>query len=77
MIPSIRFTLDSRSTKKLDAFTSTIVTICKDTRATIKGPVCFKGRRLIIISNYNGNTIDQLLKINCPSKVICTIDNRY
>lgn len=65
----IRFELESNSSKKLDSFAAKIIATCKRTNAGVRGPVCFKGKRVIIINTYSMITLIDLRALGRPTKV--------
>lgn len=69
----LRFIIESKSNKRLDALTKEVILKSRQTSAVVLGPVCFKNKRLVDIYNYNARTIDYLTKIDNKLSIKCDV----
>lgn len=70
----LKFTIESNSNKKLDAFSKEIARTAKLTGSVVSGPIPSKGKRLVYIYSIQYKTVQSLLAINAPSKVATSVD---
>lgn len=71
-VQKMRVILKSRSNKKLVQLTNDFKITAQRCACVVRGPVCFKGKRLLDIYMRNGHVIDMLMIVPACKKVDVT-----